>query len=303
MHDLNDVLVFAQVAREQSFTRAARALGLPKSTVSERVARLEGRLGVRLLERTTRSLRLTAAGAGYFARVARLSQELDEADRAVSASNTEPRGLLRVASPLLFAQVFLADVVVDYLARYPDVTVDLVAADRTFDLVEEGFDLGVHVVGPLDVSLIARKLGTGERWCVAAPAYLAARGAPLKPSDLPAHACIAAGAMRASPWVFTKQDVTTSVPVAPRYYVNSFELAQRAALRGLGVAVLPSFLCADAIREGKLERLLGAWSAGETTLHLVYPSHRHLSARVRAFVDLIVERGRDTPVHGFKVRG
>jgi DNA-binding transcriptional LysR family regulator len=300
MNDLNDVMVFARVAREQSFTRAARSLGLPKSTVSERVARLEARLGVRLLERTTRTLRLTEAGAGYYDRVARLAQDLDEADRAVAAAHHAPRGLLRVASPLLFAQAFLADVVADYLGRYPEVRVELVAADRPFDLVEEGFDLGVHVLGPVDAALAARKLGAGERWCVAAPSYLAARGAPREPADLAAHDAIVAGSALAGPWSFRRKGAVANVTVAPRYTVTSVELAARATLRGLGVAVLPSFLCAGAVGDGGLVRLFDDWSAGETSVYLVYPSNRHLSARVRAFADLVVERTSYFPSRGFR---
>lgn len=289
MHDLNDVMVFARVARERSFTRAARTLGMPKSTVSERVARLEAKLGVRLLERTTRSLRLTASGAAYFARVSRIAVELEEADAAVTAAHQTPRGVLRVASPLLFAQVFLADVVSEYLTRYPDVQVELVVADRVFDLLEEDFDVAVHVVGAMDAQLVARKLGIGERYCVASPAYVASRGRPANPSELVDHDCIVSGATRQATWSFDKDGGTHSVPVVARYVVSSIELAHRAVLAGHGVAVLPSFLCANDVAAGKLTVVLEGWAPDEVAVHLVYPSHRHLSARVRAFVDLVVE--------------
>jgi DNA-binding transcriptional LysR family regulator len=290
VHDLNDVIVFARVARERSFTRAARALGMPKSTVSERVARLEAKLGVRLLERTTRSLRLTASGTAYFARVSRIALELEEADAAVTAAHQTPRGVLRVASPLLFAQVFLADVVSEYLTRYPDVQVELVVADRAFDLLEEDLDVAVHVVGAMDVQIVARKLGIGDRYCVASPAYLAARGSPASPSELADHDCLVSGATRQVMWAFDKDGGTHSVSVVARYVVSSIELVHRAALAGHGVAVLPSFLCANDVAAGKLAVVLEGWSPGEVAVHLVYPSHRHLSARVRAFVDLVVER-------------
>jgi DNA-binding transcriptional LysR family regulator len=290
MSDLNDVMVFARVARERSFSRAAEQLGMPRSTVSERVARLESHLGVRLLERTTRSLRLTASGAAYFARVSRIAQELDEAEAAVTAAHQTARGLLRVASPLLFAQVFLADVVSDYLARFPDVQVELLVADRAFDVVAEELDVAVHVLGAMDAQVVARKLGIGERYCVASPGYLASRGAPRSPNDLADHDCLVSGPSRQMVWAFEKDGGTHAVNVVARYAVSSIELVHRATIDGHGVAVLPSFLCASDLAAGRLVRVLDGWDPGEVSVHLVYPSHRHLSARVRAFVDLVVER-------------
>jgi DNA-binding transcriptional LysR family regulator len=263
---------------------------MPKSTVSERVARLEASLGVRLLERTTRSLRLTASGTAYFARVSRIVQELEDAEAAVTAAHKTPRGLLRVASPLLFAQVFLADVVSEYLTRFPLVQVELVVADRAFDVIEEGFDVAVHVLGAMDAQVVARKLGIGERFCVASPAYVAARGAPVNPTELAEHDCLVTGPMRQVTWAFEKDGAAHGVSVVARYAVSSVELVHRAALAGHGVAVLPSFLVANDLAASKLVRVLEGWSPGEVAVHLLYPSHRHLSARVRAFVDLVVER-------------
>lgn len=311
MADLNDIVVFARVARERSFTKAAKALAMPKSTVSERVARLEATLGVRLLERTTRSLRLTASGTAYFARVARVVQELEDAEAAVTAAHKMPRGLLRVASPLLFAQVFLAEVVSEYLARFPEVQVELVVADRPFDVLEEGLDVAIHVLGPMDAQVVARKLGIGGRYCVASPRYLEARGMPTVPQDLADHDCLSPGATRQVTWSFEREEGTASpappdrlrspethaVAVTARYVVSSVELVHRAALAGHGIAVLPAFLCANDVSSGRLVRVLEGWSAGEIAVHLVYPSHRHLSARVRAFVDLVVERLPSFPSH------
>jgi DNA-binding transcriptional LysR family regulator len=295
MTDLNDVVVFARVAHERSFTNAARALGMPKSTVSERVARLEAKLGVRLLERTTRSLRLTPSGTAYFARVSRIVQDLDEAEAAVTAAHNMPRGLLRVGSPLLFAQVFLADVVSVYLARFPEVQVELVVADRAFDVLEEGLDVAVHVLGAMDAQHVARKLGIGERYCVAAPSYVGARGMPETPADLGEHDCLVNGPTRQLTWTFEKAGASHAVAIVARYAVSSVELVHRAALAGHGIAVLPAFLCANDLERGTLVHVLDGWSPGEVSVHLVYPSSRHLSARVRAFVDLVVERLHSFP--------
>jgi DNA-binding transcriptional LysR family regulator len=291
MVDLNDVMVFARVARERSFTKAARALGMPKSTVSERVARLEAKLGVRLLERTTRSLRLTASGTAYFERVSRIVQDLDDAEAAVTAAHVTPRGLLRLGSPLLFAQVFLADVVSDYLARFPEVQVEMVVADRPFDILEEDLDVAIHVLGTMDTQLVARKLGIGERVCVASPEYIRTRGMPEIPTDLVDHDCLVSGPTRQLTWSFDdKAGGSHAVAVVARYAVSAIELVHRAALAGHGIAVLPSFLCADDLSRGKLVRVMEGWSPDEVSVHLVYPSSRHLSARVRAFVDLVIAR-------------
>jgi DNA-binding transcriptional LysR family regulator len=291
MADLNDVVVFARVARERSFTKAARALGMPKSTVSERVARLEAKLGVRLLERTTRSLRLTASGTAYFGRVSRIVQDLDDAEAAVTAAHVMPRGLLRVGSPLLFAQVFLADVVSDYLARFPEVQVEMVVADRAFDILEEDLDVAIHVLGAMDAQLVARKLGIGERVCVAAPGYIEKRGMPVIPTDLVEHDCLVTGPTRQLTWSFDdRAGASHAVAVVARYAVSSLDLVHRAALAGHGIAVLPTFLCASDLARGKLVRVMEGWSPGEVVVHLVYPSSRHLAARVRAFVDLVIAR-------------
>jgi DNA-binding transcriptional LysR family regulator len=290
MNDLNDIMAFARVARERSFTRAARALGMPKSTVSERVARLEAQLGVRLLERTTRTLRLTVSGEAYFARVARVVQELEEAEAAVTAAHKLPRGVLRVASPLLFAQVFLADVVSEYLTRYPEVHVELIVADRSFDILEEKLDVAIHVLGALDAQLVARKLAIGDRHCVASAAYVAQHGLPEVPADLVDHACVVMGPSRAVTWTFESEGQTRAVSIVGRYAVTSVELVYRAALAGHGIAIVPAFLCAHEVAAGRLVPVLPGWTAGDIAIHLVYPSQRHLPARVRTFVDLVVER-------------
>lgn len=296
--DLNDIAIFAAVAKGGSFTKAAQTLGMPKSTVSERVARLEARLGVRLLERTTRSLRLTASGAAYLGRVAHVLDELDDAEAAVTAAHNTPRGLLRVGSPLLIARVFLADVVVEYLERFPDVLVELVVGDRPFDVSEENLDVAIHVAGPLDAQLVARKLGIGGRVCVASPAYLERHGAPATPRAIGDHACLVNGASRSASWTFERDGESVTIPVLARYAVTSLELVRRAALAGLGLAVLPAFLCARDLAENKLVQVLAPWSSAEISVHLVYPSHRHLAARVRAFVDLVVERLPSFPSKG-----
>ena len=290
MQDLNEIAIFARVVKEESFTKAARALGLPKSTVSERVSRLEERLGVRLLERTTRHVRPTAAGAAYYERAARVVAEIEEANAAVTDIHRSPKGLLRIGSPLLFGHAFLGDFVAQFLVAYPEVEVELIVADRRFDVVEEGLDLAVHVHGPIEASLIARKIGSAERMCVASPAYLAQREPPKAPKDLLTHSCLVSSNDRRAAWVFSKEGRSESIAIQGRYSVNSVQLALNAALRGAGVAVLPAFFCAEALRAGHLSPVLEDWSLGRSEIHVVYPGSRHLSARVRLFIDALIDR-------------
>ena len=290
MQDLNEIAIFARVVKEESFTKAAHALGLPKSTVSERVSRLEERLGVRLLERTTRHVRPTAAGAAYYERASRVVAEIEEANAAVTDIHRSPKGLLRVGSPLLFGHAFLGEFVAEFLVTHPEVEVELIVADRRFDVVEEGLDLAVHVIGPIEASLIARKIGSAERMCVASPAYLAQRELPRSPKDLLQHSCLVSSIDRRATWMFSKDGHSESIAIQGRYSVNSVQLVLNAALRGAGIAVLPAFFCAEALRAGHLSPVLEGWSLGHSEIHVVYPGSRHLSARVRLFVDALVDR-------------
>ncbi|HET7538787.1 MAG TPA: LysR family transcriptional regulator [Polyangiaceae bacterium] len=290
MQDLNEIAIFARVVKEESFTKAARALGLPKSTVSERVSRLEERLGVRLLERTTRHVRPTAAGAAYYERAARVVAEIEEANAAVTDIHRSPKGLLRIGSPLLFGHAFLGDFVAEFLVAHPEVEVELIVADRRFDVVEEGLDLAVHVMGPIEASLIARKIGSAERMCVASPAYLCQREPPKAPKELLKHSCLVSSNDRRATWVFSKEGRSESIAIQGRYSVNSVQLALSAALHGAGIAVLPAFFCAEALRAGHLAPVLEDWSPGRSEIHVVYPGSRHLSARVRLFVDALIDR-------------
>jgi DNA-binding transcriptional LysR family regulator len=205
--------------------------------------------------------------------------------------------VLRIGSPLLLAQSFLSDVVADYLARFPEVHVELVVADRPFDVLEESLDVAIHVLGPMDAQLVARKLGIGGRVCVASAAFVQKHGQPTVPTDLVNYPCLVNGLSRNVTWTFERDGDVHPVSVVARYAVTSMELVYRAMLADLGFAVLPAFLCAAEIQNGNLVRVLEDWSAGENTIHLIYPSHRHLAARVRAFVDLVIERLPEFPSH------
>ena len=292
--DLNEILVFARVVHAGSFTAAARELGMPKSTVSRKVSELEERLGSRLLQRTTRKLSLTDVGRTYYDYSARIVGELEEAERAVSSLQATPRGLLRVTAPVNVA--FLGPIVSDYLKRYPEVRLDLFCTGRHVDLVEERFDLGIRAGTLADSTLIARGLGIVSWILVAAPAYLKKRGRPRSPDDLKKHDCLLFGVGIESAGVRLENgDKSLPVALAPRLMVSDMDVLHAVASAGLGIALLPAYRCGDDLRAKRLERVLGDWNAPSTPVHVVYPSVRHVSPKVKSFVDHLQERMTPSP--------
>ncbi len=282
--DLNELFVFARVVQAGSFTGASRELGMPKSTVSRKVSELETRLGARLLQRTTRKLSLTDVGHTYYQHAQRVVAEVEEAERAVTRLQEVPRGLLRVTTPLNFG--FLGPIVASFLRRHPEVQVELVGADRIVDLVQEGFDVAVRA-GPLaDSTLVARRLGALQSFLVASPRFLRMHGTPKQPEDLERFDCVVfAGASDPTTWRLSLDGKTRAVQVSPRLLVNDFEFLDEAARQGLGIAMLPLFRCIDDLRTKRLTRVLPAWCSPQAPIHAVYPSTRHLSPTLRAFLD------------------
>jgi len=283
---------FVRVAESNSFSEAARRLRLSKSVVSRQVSALEAELGVRLFHRTTRSLALTEAGRGYFERTTRILEELEAARLAVSHLQATPRGLLRVNAPMSFGFLHLAPALPDFLALYPDVSVDLVMNDRFVDLVEEGFDVAVRIGALEDSSLIARRLAPVRRVLCASPAYLAARGVPGSPDELMSHDCLCnSNIATLHEWRFLAPDgKPCHVDVKGRLRANNGDALRIAALRHLGIANLPSFIVGGDLRAGALVTVLDAFTLQDMTLNAVYPHARYLSPKVRAFVDFLAER-------------
>jgi DNA-binding transcriptional LysR family regulator len=294
MFDLDAMATFVAVLRSGHFAAASRSLGLPKSTVSQRVARLEATLGVRLLERTTRVLRPTNAGAAYYERCARILSEVEEANAAIKDLGKSPRGLLRIATPLLFGQSVVAGVAATFSQKYPEVEVEVVASDRRVNLLEDGFDVAIVVAASeTDSTMISRVLNRGQTWCCAAPSYLSARSTPSAPGDLSAYDCIireeaADGFARGAIWTFERRDDVRRVEVRGRLRLSSIMMAHAAALAGAGIAAIPSFICGEDVQNGRLVRILSDWVVDHRDIRIVYPSSRHLSARVRLFVDALV---------------
>jgi DNA-binding transcriptional LysR family regulator len=282
--DLNEMMVFAKVVQTGSFTRAAASLRMPKSTVSRKITELEGRLGARLLQRSTRTLSLTDEGRTYYGYCARIAGEVDEAERAVGRLREVPRGRLRVTLPLNFD--FMAKIAIDFAKKYPEVELEMVETDRVIGLVEEGFDLAIRAGALADSTLIARPLASIRRVVAASPKYLDKRGRPRTPAALEKHDAIVFGA-GASPsvWRLISGESTIDVAVKGRLVTNDFDVLVEAAIGGLGIAMMPIYRGLPAIREGKLERVLDAWCSPIVALHVVYSSTRHLSPKVKAFVE------------------
>jgi DNA-binding transcriptional LysR family regulator len=292
--DLNSVRIFAQVVESKTFRAAARALGLPKSTVSLRVAKLEDQLGERLLERTTRRLRLTDAGAVYHARVLSALEALRDAEQTLSDQRLRPSGRLRVTATLEGGQFLFAPIFAEYARRFPEVELSVVLADRQIDLIEEGIDVAIRS-GPLaDSGLVAHRLRVpGGMGYYASPAYLAARGVPRRPRDLERHDClIMSGQREPRVWQFSVGKKALPVSVRPRAEANSFVVVGEFAKAGLGIARMPAYVASASVASGALVSVLDRYLAiAPGPLHAIYPSARHLSPKVRALLELLDELG------------
>ncbi len=286
MDVLSGMQAFVKVVDEGSFTKAAASLSMPKSTLSRHVAALEDRLGVRLLHRTTRSLRPTDVGMAYYERCTQIVNDVEEAEAAVTQLQTSPRGTLRLSVGVTFGYMFVPSLISSFLRQHDSVDVEVQLSDRMVDLVDEGFDLALRAGVLGDSSLIARKLGSATRACVASPEYLRLRGTPKRPSDLRSHDCLRYGYERSgSSWGFASARVPVSGPLT----ANNADILREAAIDGLGLAFMPRFMVAQAIQDGTLVEVLAEHIAQEGGVYAVYPHSRHLSAKVRAFVDHAIE--------------
>ena len=282
----HEMQVLVTVVECGSFTAASRTLDLPKSSVSRRVTSLEERLGIRLLNRTTRSVRLTTAGEVYFQTASRLLRELDELETLVAGFSDEPRGLLQVTCPSGFAAAntkFFAE----FGRRYPQVRLGVEETDRFVDLVAEGYDLAFRGGRPPDASLSGFRLFSSDRIVVAAPAYLERRGRPGNLKDLSEHDLLNLGPRHKESWTLVSGRKEVDVEVMASFATNNLRTLQQATEGGMGIAILPSVNCAPAISDGRLVHLLPEWTASPATLWVVYPSSRGLASSVRAFIDLV----------------
>jgi DNA-binding transcriptional LysR family regulator len=277
--------IFAKVVETNSFTAAARALGISKSAVSKQVAALEDRLGARLLNRTTRRLALTEIGVAFYDRCSRLVAEAEEAELEVTRMTAEPRGELRINAPYSFGINHVAPRLGGFLAAHPAVSIDLTLDDRYVDLVADGYDLAIRIGNLSDSSLIARKLGMTRVLLVAAPEYWAKHGMPKTPRDLANHECLIYSYRRmGNLWQFGNE----AVRVSGRMHANNGDVLRQVAVAGHGVVIMPSFIIWEDLLAGRLVPALPGHEPPPLGIYAVYPHSRHLSAKVRAFVDYLV---------------
>ncbi|UJJ31759.1 LysR family transcriptional regulator [Halopseudomonas maritima] len=298
---LDDALIFTRVVECHSFTSAATTLGMQKSTVSRRIAQLEERLGVRLLNRTTRKLRLTEVGQAYYERCRQIMQEFAEAEQAIMQLQREPTGLLRVSSPIEFGQLFLGGVVGQFMRAYPAIQVEVELSTRTVDPVEEGVDVVIHLGRPQDSSLVARRLMTSPRQLYASPDYIKRYGMPAAPAELSAHRCIHALVDGARKWRFEQPAV--SVPINPVLLVNNITFAREAALAGAGIINVPAFIAEACVEDGTLVRVLENTHLPSSELYALYPSRRFQAMKVKAFIDFVIERLQERASDYIEIEG
>ena len=288
---LTEMSVFARVVAAGSLSAAARELALSPAVVSRRLAALEARLGVRLINRTTRSLHLTDEGSAYLETCSRILAEIEEADAAVAAGRGDPQGILRVALPASFGNQHVAPLVPDFAARYPKVQLALSLSDRYVNVIEEGFDLAVRIAELEDSSLAARKLAPNRRVVVASPEYLRRHGEPRTPQDLAQHNCVTTAADFAMTWDYRGPDGNAgSVRVGGRYSCDNWEVLRDWALAGMGIALKSTWDVRRHLEDGSLVPLLSGYNfASDVAIWAVYPHRRHLSAKVRVFIDFLAE--------------
>lgn len=296
--DLNEMAIFVKVVQAGSFIGTARALNMPKTTVSRKIAQLEQTLGVRLLQRTTRKVNLTEVGRVYFERCTKILDDIEEANLAVTALQAVPHGMLRISASVVFATSVLHNWMGEFLNQYEQVNAELILTNRCVDMVSEGIDLAFRAAPWGDSSLIAHKLGVMLYWVCASPKYLERAGKPLTPQDLVHHRCLGLSAETipgGTKWVFQNGTTEKVIRIASRIQANDFLFIKQSVLQHGGIACLPNVLVLEDMQAGRLIRLLDQWSLDSRDIYLVYPSDRYLSPKVKAFCDFVMAKVTPQP--------
>src|ERR1700688_1272304 len=288
---LEDIRTFITVVQARGFAQAGRRLGIAKSAISRRVNDLEDRLGCRLLNRTTRQLSMTPAGAELFERGLRLLADFQEAEDAVSSGSNEPTGRLRISAPVSFGSHCLGQIIPEFMSRFPRLQVELELEDRVIDLVGSGYDVAVRISRLKDSSLIARKIVTIHHVICGSPDYFRRRGRPKVPEDLHNHTTLRYSYVDDC-WEFTKDEMLSP---PSKFRCNNGDILQKAAIAGGGLAYLPTFIVHEALADGRLEVCLSGFEKDPIALYAVYPTTRHLSAKIRVFIDFLVEKFGTNP--------
>lgn len=288
MDRLTAMTVFTRVVATGSFSQAAKRLNMSPAAVTNHIQALETHLNIQLLNRTTRKLGLTEAGAAFYERSLQILAELEEAENEASALQRSPKGVLRLNTSVGLADP-VAPLIAAFMSRYPEVTIDLTITERMIDLIGDGFDLAIRAEPLPDSRLIARRLRTSRYMLVAAPAYLEARGTPQRPADLAAHNCLHYGREQTS-WRFTGAAGAETVAVSGTFHANSANVLRIAALHGHGIALLSRYFIEEDLAAGRLLPVLPAYQPPEYSVSAIYPQSRRLSAKVRSFIDFVAQR-------------
>lgn len=288
--------IFATVVAKESFIKAAQALDTSPANVTRYVGELEASLGVRLLNRTSRRLSVTEAGRALYERATGILNDVAEAEAIATSAALQPRGRLRINVPVSFGIRHLAPLWPDFMRRYPEIELDISLIDRVVDLVEEGYDLGIRISQAGSMANISRKLATSRNLIAAAPDYIARHGAPGAPADLNRHDCIGYSySATGDIWRLTGPGGGHEVAIRAIMHTNNGDTARAAAVAGRGIVRQPTFLIGDDLRAGRLVPLLEDYKAADIDILAIYPSRRHLSAKVRVMVDFLAESFRGTP--------
>lgn len=287
--DLNAIRIFVKVVQAGSFVRAARQLGMPNSTASAKLAALEKRLHVTLLQRTTRKLRLTEAGETYYQHCLRALDEISLAETHINTARQEAQGLLRVTAPVDFGNMCLAGLVATFKQKFPKVALDFVFSNQVLDLVAEGIDVAIRAGRLQDSGLTAKKLGFAHWLPFASPAYLKRAGTPTHPKELGQHDCLQFTRLGDGKWELTRG--STTVRVSVRHYIaaNDINLGKTLCVAGYGLALLPTFACHPEIESGALVRVFPEWASRSDPIHIVYPGQKFVDPKVRAFTTVAAE--------------
>ncbi len=292
MNDLNNMVIFAKVAEFQGISPAARALGIPKSKVSRRMAALENQLGVRLLERTTRAVHLTEVGDIYYQHCKRIAEEAISAQESVNQMLETPRGHLRVSASVTIGQYLIAPHLGEFIANYPEVEVEVILNNRRVDVIAEGFDLVIRVGDLQDSTLVSKYLGSDNAMLFASSSYLKNFGSPKRITDLEDHRFLTmSGSPQADQWVLVgPKNQKEVISIHPYTAVNDLTVLRQLALDGVGIAFLPSYLEKNTIKSKKLHRVLPGWQSPLFNYHALYPSHRGVTLKVRAWLDFYADK-------------
>lgn len=294
--ETHELVAFHAVVKHSSFAKAAEELSLSPSGVSRIVTRLEERLGVRLVQRTTRSLSLTEAGAAFYARASQILDDLADAEAEVQKATAQPRGNLRLTASLLFGEMYIAPLLAEILALYPELSIDLTLTNRFVDIIDEGIDLALRIGALSDSRLIARRLCANKRILVASPDYLARHGVPKHPDELAEHEMVIyTGFARPREWKLIGPDGPVSVTISGRVGTNNIAVLGDSAKKGLGITVGPTMSVNQELLKGELVRVLEDYEFEQSAIFAVYPSARQLSTKVRAVVDFLAAKFVDPP--------